>query len=286
MRPLPVVLAAVTLAGCAGHRGTFLEHPTGGWNSETVATAQETWLYAQLSNNAYQPVPPPARDTRKQPPFVYVLPPDVREISRVSQDYYDLQYFLYQRDRPGLEPEMIMAFRGTQFTHWRDWWQGNLLGSQNLVAAGAFDVLRERYGGRPFSVTGHSLGGGIATYISVNRPGVRSYIFNSSPRFWRDTPGDPDETVEAELARRRSVVEFGEVLRIVRGPATEATQVYTSVGCTTGHDAIEQHSISRLATCLTFIAAYVDPLARKSICDNNLGDHWPVTWRRPPELDC
>lgn len=289
MRKL-ILAWTLLLAGCASHAGDFRQHSTGGWNAESVRTAKVSWLYAQLSNNAYEwhvgeEGPDRKSNPPSDPPFLYVLPQGVAKIDHGSQPYYGLQYVVYERTSPEGTKELILAFRGTQFSHLNDWWQGNVLGSQNFVGIGLYDVWRERRPDQAITVTGHSLGGGISTHISLNRPAVRSIVFNTSPRFWRDT-ARTSESVEEQQARRRSVVEFGEILKVLRMPGSEATQLYTSLGCTTGHDAIEQHSISRLATCLTFIAAYDDPIARQSICDNGLLAYWPALWARPENLTC
>jgi len=58
---------------------------------------------------------------------------------------------------------------------------------------------------------------------------------------------------------RHSVVETGEFLYSFRFPATEATQTYTPFDCEKHFKPFSSHSIEKLATCLTMVAAISNP---------------------------
>lgn len=262
LKPWPYILLAalvLPLGGCAHGpaRGqvdtpvtlTNCDHPSG-WCDQIRQTAGQTWRYAQMSANAY--------DTP-----VYDLGPEVREIERQDNDAIGYAYVVFERRPAGGTPEWVIAFRGTENHNPVDWVNGNLLGRQNRRGLATYDTLRQRLGAEAkISVTGHSLGGGIATYVSLCRANTDSYIFNSSPRFRDCRP-------RAEN-KRQSVVERGEFLKVGRLFGNEATQTYTSVNCVRGTAPIRQHGIASLADCLARAAAWADPAARASLIRNTI----------------
>lgn len=105
---------------------------------------------------------------------------------------------------------VAIVFRGTRFTHWRDWWHGNLSIISHYVSESNsyyFQVIREINGfiealkkeientliqekirendtSLPtlvFATTGHSLGGGLAQACSYAHPEISlTYAINSS----------------------------------------------------------------------------------------------------------
>jgi hypothetical protein len=124
-------------------------------------------------------------------------------------------------------------------------------------------------------VTGHSLGGGIATYVSLCRPDVNSYVFNSSPRF------SICRGARGPAGNRESVVEYGEFLKAARIFGGSPDQLYTSIGCIHGN-AFRQHKMRPLAECLTRIAAIDrDPAAIASL-EANTPTSTPYVGATPP----
>src|SRR5690606_19676315 len=125
-----------------------------------------------------------------------------------------------------------------------------------------FDKLRKEHSSETkFVVTGHSLGGSIALEVSLKREKVDAYVFNTSPRFSADG--------YKIYNKRVSIVEYGEVLKTLRAPSIEASQSYTSIGCSSGGP-ISQHKQVKLAACLTQIAATQSEIAKASLQDNGI----------------
>lgn len=263
LKPAAVLGAAILLTAAASidelpaARKGPCPDARGGWCDFIQDGARKTWLYAQMSQNAY-------RADRGE----YALPDGIVAGSRIENDI-GFAYRIFERFEGAELKEVVVAFRGTE--GWADWWHGNILGRQNRrgleVVQRVFQDLADRgLTDVEVSVTGHSLGGGIAHYVSLRKIALsdgrevavsHSYVFNNSPRYWR---GNGSQSVE-----RIAMVEYGEILKLVRAPASEATQKYLSLNCrSNGLGAIKDHSMHYLAGCLTWIAAYTDEAAVKS----------------------
>ncbi len=80
-------------------------------------------------------------------------------------------------------------------------------------------------------------------------------MFNTSPRFWilDKLKGGNDIN---------SIVESGEFLKVARIPGIETDQLYTSLDCLDKGNPFDQHSMSKLAECLTDIASIDLPEAK------------------------
>lgn len=262
------VAGAAILPGCATVDEEVLSQRStgpcpsdpGGWCDFTREIAERVWPYAQMATNAYEAS---ADD--------FELPPGIVTRYKADNDGSGFAYQIFDRLENGRLAEVIVAFRGTE--GFADWLHGNLLGRQNRkglrVVETVFAQLDEAgYRNIPVTVTGHSLGGGIAHYVSLRQMPPRvdgaaravaaSYVFNNSPRYWRGPAQVP----------RIAVVERGEVLTLLRGPANEATQRYLSINCQPGYSPIGDHNMRRLAECLTWIAAFDDPAAKAALRSN------------------
>jgi pimeloyl-ACP methyl ester carboxylesterase len=251
-RPILLFAGFLLLSGCIHWRQdplTGLDHVSG-WSDQVRAAADEAYLYAQMSVNAY--------DDEDR----YDLGPAVRTIENAPNNELGFAYSIFEHRRAG-GLEVVIAFRGTEFRTTEDWIDGNLFARQNPQGLALYDRIRARYDPDvPITVTGHSLGGGIAIQVSLERPNVKAYVFNTSPRFRLRGSSQPN--------RRLSIVEYGEFLKAARLFGREANQTYVSLNCSRGLNSIAQHSSRRLADCLTRIAAYQQPEARASLARNHI----------------
>ncbi|MEP0391575.1 MAG: hypothetical protein ABJ205_13220 [Erythrobacter sp.] len=145
----------------------------------------------------------------------------------------------------------VLAFRGTDFDGFSDIFYGSLRNDQINLAVETFAAEAARFDDSvPWVVTGHSLGGALATEVSVANPQVRAFMFNTSPFYGGDAMSND--------VRRTVFNERGELLRrFAKFKSAPAAEVYT-INCRPGASAIKKHSMRLLADCLTWIAAYAD----------------------------
>jgi pimeloyl-ACP methyl ester carboxylesterase len=153
--------------------------------------------------------------------------------------------------------ETIIAFRGTD--NKKDYLTANLAPWPfSIQYAAARKVVRLYLEGNPtkkLTVTGHSLGGGLALSASV-RLGVDAVVFDSSPRIF-DGKGDKHEP-----ATRVMIYEAGEILERVR---KIWPKIYTAVPRENifkgsfDFGGVSKHRSDYLALGLLRLGAEVDP---------------------------
>lgn len=173
----------------------------------TADVARRFALHAMLASNAYHRagrVRFPVEQLGWQLVGLDGLP---RQTPTVQMDS-GLAYDIYRR---GETDDVMLAFRGTDSK--RDYFHANLavwpFSGQYREARKAYEAYAARHPQHRITLTGHSLGGGLALGISV-RHGVDAIVFDSSPRVF-DGLGD-----NYASARRVMVYEGGEILSAVR----------------------------------------------------------------------
>ncbi len=262
LKLIAVLAAAATLSACATDltqaRSPCVREP-GGWCQFTREFADKTWDYAQLANDSYA-------DKEQFP----ALPGGIDLVRNSDNDSSGLAYSIFDRKQNGRLVERIIAFRGSEFS-FDDWFAGNIEGKQNARGLATYRKIREEldadgFKDVPISVTGHSLGGAIAAHVALVVDGVTSYAFNQSPRFV--IPAEP------AMSERMAVTERGEVLGGLREFYRDAPQDTLIINCRPRGAPWKDHSIRRLAQCLTWIAAYADPRAYASVVANHIPKPW------------
>lgn len=237
---------------------TERDHPSG-FAKQIRATAIESFEYAQMSYNVYDKADG------------FDLPDDLKPLEAQYRSDIDFQYKVWSRDAGDGPSEIVLVFRGT------DSLIGDLSGNaflqQQHAGLDLFDRFRSRYPNASFIVAGHSLGGAIASHITLNRPDVSGYFFDSSPRFLKGRRNFEN--------RRNSIVEYGEILKLLRLFGREPTQLYTSVNCINGSP-VAQHSQRKLAECLTWMAAWTNERAKQSMINNRITN--PETRANGPKV--
>lgn len=273
-RRLLAALVPLALAGCitplpdlTQSRSPCRMEP-GGWCDFVRDAAQTSYGYAMLSSNAYQ----------DEDSFA-ALPLAFEPGQAAGNDASGLAYSVFDRfevrgSKRGRLLARVIAFRGTEGASWNDLFSGTLGDRQRFGARAVYVAERAALDEAGMTevaieVTGHSLGGALATQISIDHPEVKAYLFNTSPFF----TGDP----MLNDTNRLAISERGEFLRLLRRYKLSAASEQVIINCNPLANAGSKHSIRKLAECLTWIAAYGDSEALALVRRNLI---------KKPEVEC
>jgi hypothetical protein len=274
----------------------------GGWCSFTRDLSIGAWQYAQLSSNAYCDHTEPFELSAGYTVVSRLPAQDVCDLERAAakgdkaakarlkpmhkalskRDTHGFNYTVYDKRSPaGALERRVIAFRGTDPGQVADWFYGNIGSTQRDQGLALYASERaklDQSGSKsvPIAVTGHSLGGAIAIQVSLAHPGVDAYVFNTSPRY---------QLVQPNANRRVAIAERGDLLEALRSRSMPVRQDLLVINCLPRGNTVTDHSVRKLAECVTWIAAATDAGAKTSVRMNQImqpaGEAENLSWGLP-----
>ncbi|WP_337660987.1 alpha/beta hydrolase [Erythrobacter sp. Alg231-14] len=271
LRPLILSVLGLTLSACVTYPDISQSRSpcrmeAGGWCAFVRDAAVDAYPYAIAATNAYT-----GDDDLYEDIGPTMTPLDRLDIAEEDTNK-GFGYELFAQFAEGTDGDTtrvpvarIMAFRGTDFDGFTDIFYGTLRNDQIDLALKYFEAeqAREEFSDDiPWIVVGHSLGGALATEVSMKHPEVRAYMFNTSPFYGGDAMTND--------VRRTVFNERGEVLRrFAKYDAAPAADVFT-LNCGPENGSFTKHKIRPLADCIVWIAAYGDNEAGEVVQANGV----------------
>lgn len=209
MKTISKALCAV-LAALAPHAQAEVARPL------TRAIANEVALYSMMASNAYADDPEKTRFPLERLGWKKVnlqgqpVPESMNSYQPktvVGDLFSNLQFDIWEDTNSA---RTVFAFKGTDEKI--DWFAGNVMLGISIPYKSAKKHVREyrtAHPGRSVTVTGHSLGGGLALSVSLWE-GVDAVVFNTSPRVFDGMKN------QNKPARRLAVFQENDVLQKVR----------------------------------------------------------------------
>lgn len=194
---LPILFAAL-LASCGSY-----PIKTKNYHSVDQDTAKAYALYAMMSSNAYQGL-----DSLRFP----LEKIGWNLIYSISDDS-GLAYDILEDEN---SDEVVFAYRGTESLDFGDWFTNFFIVSpQPEIAYSALKTYINNHPRKHITLTGHSLGGGLAIGMSL-RLDLDAVVFDWSPRFFDGFGLGIWGWKDCSHAKRVAIFQKGEVLELVR----------------------------------------------------------------------
>jgi hypothetical protein len=143
--------------------------------------AKETMSYSIAANQVY------ADETEEKIPFPATARERWVDVASAADERLGFAAAAWRRTVNGRQ-ELVVAFRGTNFTQISDWTRGNLTTFRFLpwetqygAALHFVRSLESKHRGVPIILIGHSLGGGLAEYCQRHVRNSKAIVFDPSP---------------------------------------------------------------------------------------------------------